>query len=109
MAATSSLYAGGGIKSIQRGYTTTTNNSNSDVTITAVVLAKSFISASCKSGHSWGRATNNSDDGHIGNGTASGARLSSTTNVRIEAGSVTSASYGTATGPTLYWEVVEYE
>jgi hypothetical protein len=75
------------IKSIQRG-TATFTNGDTDVTISAVTLNKSFISMS------GGRSSSTSAmDWH--------ARLTSTTNLKITGES-------TETGQTIAWEVIEY-
>ncbi len=122
MAATSSLY-GGGIKSIQRGTTSVTNGStgagaSATATINAVDLAKSFISASCKSG--WWCSNYYADSYAMwAVNINAGATLTNTTTVTFN---TSGFGYFTVNGnnynnyatnptgnPTIYWEVIEYE
>ena len=110
MAATSSLYGGGGgIKSIQRGSTAigaTPGGTSATATINAVDLAKSFISASFKSGAgSYVTPYYYGAYAYAANSSA-GAALTANDTVTVYAGpTATSVSMST---PTCYWEVIEY-
>ena len=124
MAATSSLYGGGGgIKSIQRGTTAVTVSANgvaasTTATINAVDLSKSFISATCRSGW-WGSMYFSTSYGFWSTNIIVGATLTNTTTVTFNAngypyypnnGGTNYMATNTPTGnPTIYWEVIEYE
>ena len=96
---TSISTAGGGIKSIQRGFTYTDVAVTTSVTITEVDLTKSFVSASTSNGFA-GNPT------YTTNASMSSARLDDSTTVKIYAGSAYSVTY--QGGPYSAWTVVEY-
>lgn len=103
--------AGGGIKSIQRGSTsvpTASGGQTTTATINAVDLAKSFVVASFRNGHqqqSYASYAYNMSATSL----AAGAALTATTTITLYSGTFwMSSNYGTA-GPTVYWEVIEYE
>lgn len=106
--------AAGVIKSIQRGQTSISSNSNgsmtgSTVTINAVDLSKSFVSVSFANGYGVGNVSNNMTGPYTGP-TSLGGYLSNTTTMTLQQGlwrkySVTYAH----SGGTVYWEVIEYE
>ena len=87
------------IKSIQRGTTLSNHSTAVNVTITAVDLDKSFVSATNKTGY-----TNVSNNTGVGIG--AGATLTTTTNLAVSGGS-TYYTPGTLSA-TLHWEVIEY-
>ena len=47
---TLSQFASGGVKSVQRGITSSTSGALTNVTVSAVNLSKAFVSSSCRSG-----------------------------------------------------------
>ena len=99
------------IKSIQRGSTSLASTGTSTaVTINAVDLDKTFVSASCRNGYRGSRYTSTSSDPWVMNATTSGAQLTSTTAITIYGGLgyVSNAAYAAAYNVTLYWEVIEY-
>ena len=112
MAATSSLYGGGGgIKSIQRGSTAvgiSLSGYSTTATINAVDLAKSFISATTKFGYYvtyYASYAYNLPNTTIG----VGATLSNTTTVTFASNPFYQSSVWAGSNPTIYWEVIEYE
>ena len=99
------------IKSIQRGSTSlVSTGTSSAVTINAVDLDKTFVSASCRNGYRGSRYTSTSSDPWTVNATTAGAQLTSTTAITVYGGLgfVSSATYATDYNVTLYWEVIEY-
>ena len=87
----STIVGGSAIKSVQRGQATWSGSTQLvNVTITAVVMAKSFVRMSFKttSGDYSGVVT---------------ARLTTTTNLELSRGGNTSGTF------TMDWEVIEYE
>ena len=86
------------IKSIQRGSTSVTASGSATVTINAVDLDKSFVSANTKTGYI--------SSGTGGPGNENGVTLSSSTSLQFYGG-VTYYSPGTVAA-TTYWEVIEY-
>lgn len=112
MAATSSLYGGGGgIKSIQRGSQSVsidTGGNTSTATINAVDLSKTFLSVSFRNGHaqtSYASYSYNMSATSL----AAGAVLTNTTTLTFYSGTYFfSSDYGKA-NPIVYWEVIEYE
>ena len=86
------------IKSIQRGSTSATASSTATVTINAVDLDKSFVSATNRTGY----ISSNSGGPGVGNGVT----LSSSTSLQVYGGAT---YYSPGTLPaTTYWEVIEY-
>ena len=84
------------IKSIQRGQTVGPNaGNNTDVTITSVDTAKSFVSFSCALSDTSGGSTFT---------TAISAYLTSSTNLRIA-----NTGERTLVNDSFAWEVIEYE
>lgn len=112
MAATSSLYGGGGgIKSIQRGSTAigaTPGGTSATATINAVDLAKSFVSASFKNGYHTSTYASYSYNMWATSLTG-GATLTATTTITFYSGTYYQSSNFSSGGPTVYWEVIEYE
>ena len=108
MAATSSLYAGGGIKSIQRGTQTQPSGvagGENTASITSVDTSKSFVNSSVAPG---GQAAYYSSWGW-GQGVGAGVRLTSSTQLTFRTGlKIASSNLGESEGQ-IYWEVVEYE
>ena len=99
------------IKSIQRGSTSlASTGTNSTVTINAVDLAKSFVSASCSNGYGGSRYSLTSSDPYTMNATTSGAQLASTTSITITGGGafVINSTYAYRSNNVCYWEVIEY-
>ena len=106
MAATSSLYAGGGIKSIQRGSQTAPGRgATNTATITSVDTSKSFVNSSVAPG---GQAAYYSNWGW-GQGIGAGVRLTSSTQLTFRTGKKIAASNLGESEGQIYWEVVEYE
>ena len=114
---------GGGIKSIQRGTTVVTVAADgvaasTAATINAVDLAKSFISATCRSGW-WSSMYYTTSYGFWSTNIIVGATLTNTTTVTFNAngypyysnsgGTNYAAIYTPTANPTIYWEVIEYE
>ena len=98
------------IKSIQRGQTTLAAAGTSNVTITAVDLAKSFVSVNCKTGYQAGKANSTTSDyTSYGAGFTGGGYLSSTTNLALAAGTGPGRSSTVTASSVVYWEVIEYE
>ena len=92
--------SGKSVKSVQRGTSTVAPSSTANISITAVVLAKSFVSVSNDTGATYGGSISSG-------GIAIGARLTTTTNIRFDSGH---GYYGTyITNPTAMWEVIEFE
>ena len=97
---TSISTAGGGIKSIQRGTTSPSYNAGTDnVTITAVDMAKTVVTSSCKNGYG-------NNVAYAGNAILSSCELTSTTNLQVQSGKNVAPSY--AENSMLSWQVVEY-
>jgi hypothetical protein len=96
------------IKSIQRGSATLySSGAASNVTINAVVLDKSFVSISNKSGYYAGRVGYNSST--IGNNSISvGGTLTGTTTLALTGGLHMGWGWSVGRG-VVYWEVIEYE
>tara|TARA_B100000519_G_C14074256_1_gene358311 strand:+ start:178 stop:501 length:324 start_codon:yes stop_codon:yes gene_type:complete len=98
------------IKSIQRGSTSlASTGTSSAITINAVDLDKTFVSASCRNGYRGARYSATSSDPWTMNATTAGAQLTSTTAITIYGGlGYAMSSYIAAYNVTLYWEVIEY-
>jgi hypothetical protein len=99
------------IKSIQRGSTSlASTGTSSTVTINAVDLDKTFVSASCRSGYGGSRYSSTTSDPWVMNSTTSGAQLASTTSITITGGIgfVSNSTYAVRSDVILYWEVIEY-
>ena len=99
------------IKSIQRGQTSLASTGTSTtVSINAVDLDKSFVSASCTNGMGGSRYDINSSSSWVSNGTTAGAHLSSTTQLSVTGGLGygMNSTYRVSTNMTLRWEVIEY-
>ena len=101
------------IKSIQRGQTTITPleggsaTTSTYVTITAVDLAKSFVSVSFQNG--FGDANSGSGSGGATTSVAGCCYLYSTTSLRMLSGGFARASSTASRGNnTICWEVIEY-
>ena len=109
MAATSSLYAGGGIKSIQRGSQTAPGRgATNTATITSVDTSKSFIAATTANGHRVDLSTSGYWYGW-GMSLMCAVKLTNATTVTFLTGT-SYAPYNVAeTVPVIYWEVIEYE
>jgi len=89
---TLSQFAGGGLKSVQRGVTTlSTIGTATNVTITSVNLSKSFICLSVKDGLDTSGVTR-----------LAGATLTSSTNLQFN------PTYTGNAAAVAYWEVVEF-
>lgn len=89
----------GVIKSIQRGVTSATDSAVTDITISSVDTAKSFVSASNTGGRYRQAAAPTG-----AYGISAGATLTSSTNLRL--GSVSIGDSGAV--PVVNWEVIEY-
>jgi len=95
--------SGKSVKSVQRGSSTTyQGNATLNHTINAVVLAKSFVNTTIKTGYA----------GYDGSAYASmnwdyGALLTTTTNLQLYCGNC--RTNNTQLGATVYWEVIEFE
>ena len=95
--------SGKSIKSVQRGSSTTYSSAATiNTTISAVVLANTFVNTTTKTGYS----------GYDGSAYASmnwdyGAVLTTTTNLQLLPGNV--RTNNTQTVATVYWEVIEFE
>jgi hypothetical protein len=99
------------IKSIQRGQTSLASTGTSTtVSINAVDLDKSFVSASCTNGMGGARYSSTSADPWVSNATTAGAHLSSTTQLTVAGGLGygMNSTYRVSTSTTLRWEVIEY-
>ena len=99
------------IKSIQRGSTSlASTGTSSAVTINAVDLDKTFVSASCRNGYRGSRYSISSSDPYTMNATTAGAQLTSTTAITVYGGLgfVSNSTYASSYNQTLYWEVIEY-
>ena len=92
--------SGKGIKSVQRGTSTVSLGGTSDITITAIVLAKSFVNVSWAEGAGYGITSASA-------GIGGGGRFTTTTNLKLSAGTAYALSY--SANPTAQWEVVEFE
>ena len=104
------------IKSIQRGQTSVSSNSNgsqtnTSVTINAVDLNKSFVSVSYANGYGAGNISNSAPSGDTSMiGTSLGGYLASTTSISLQQGKWRKYSVTWShTGGPAYWEVIEYE
>ncbi len=101
------------IKSIQRGQTTITPlegggaTTTTYVTITAVDLAKSFVSVSSQNG--FGDANSGSGSGGAATSISGAAYLYSTTSIRVLSGGFARNSTTYQRGNnSICWEVIEY-
>tara|TARA_B100000927_G_scaffold284892_1_gene274346 strand:- start:599 stop:925 length:327 start_codon:yes stop_codon:yes gene_type:complete len=99
------------IKSIQRGNATLNPGGSTTATITAVDLAKSFVSVSSANGFKSGKPNNtspSSDSVSYGAGTSFGGSLTGTTSLYLVSGTGPGSSSVNSGPGVAYWEVIEY-
>lgn len=78
-------FGSGVVRSVQRGLYTTASGSPENITISAIVLGKSFVSASMYNAS--------------GTNSSFSTELTSTTNLRVQT---------TTSGANIAWQVIEY-
>ena len=99
------------IKSIQRGQTSlASTGTGTTVTINAVDLDKSFVSASCTNGMRGSRYSIDSSSTWVSNATTAGANLCGTTSLYVVGGLgyAMNSTYAVSSNVILRWEVIEY-